>query len=222
MAQAVTYAEILRRAKAKADMKFSDFIDSDGWLDLINTSIRKLYNKLVEADQDFYTVARTITTDGTCAIYRLPTDFYKLRGVDYTVNNVTLPMKKFNFRERNDSQNRSSIVRYRLIGNQLHFIPTPPAQIITLWIVPVFSGFNGSDLEEEFDGINGWEEYVVLDCAVQALVQEESDASQVMAERQILETQIEGMKTDRDHENAERVGDVTGNHAIDLTLGDLV
>lgn len=221
--QGVTYTELLRRAKAKADMEFSDFIDSEEWLDIINSSTRKLYNKLVEADQDFYTAARYIETNGTAKIYRLPADFYKLRGVDYEFNGRQRSMKRFSFRDRNNFENGENTIRYRVIGSQIHFEPTPSSQTITLWIVPTFEGFTGDENDdEEFDGINGWEEYVVLDAAIQALIKEESDTSQLMAERSIIEQEIEAMKGDRDFENAERVGDVTVQSIDRYEYGEIV
>jgi hypothetical protein len=192
VAQAVSYTELKRRAKAAADMTYSDFWDSTQWLDQINSSVRKLYNKLVEADQDFYTVARYIELDGTNTIFRLPSDFYKLKGVDYELNGLTRQMRSYSFSERS------------------LFSDVAPSQQITLWVVPTFGGFLDENPDtEEFDGINGWEEWVILDAAIQALIAEESDASALMTERGIIEASIESMKAARDIGEPERVRDVT-------------
>jgi hypothetical protein len=207
MAQAVTYAELLRRAKSAADMVYSNFLEAQDWLDLINASTRALYNKLTEADQDFYTTSTTLTTNGRDKTYRLPDDFYKLRGVDYVSYGQQRSMKKFSFRDRNRYQDAQEIIRYRLQGSNIAFEPVPSAQTITIWYVPVFEGFAEDD--DEFDGVNGWEEWIVLDAAIKALISEESDPSALLIVLKGLDDKIESMKADRDIGEPERVGDVT-------------
>lgn len=54
------------------------------------------------------------------------------------------------------------------------------------------------DLDPIYPGIAGWEEYVVLCVAIRLLAKEESDTSDLRAERDRIEARIESLKSRRD------------------------
>lgn len=75
------------------------------------------------------------------------------------------------------------------------------------------SGVKSFDDADRFDGIHGWEEYVVLDAAIRALTKEESDPSPLYAEKQEIVQRINEMADSRDKGSPKRLVDVTGGWA---------
>lgn len=61
------------------------------------------------------------------------------------------------------------------------------------------------------DGINGWEEYIVVDCAAKALEKEESDPSAMFARKAALIQRIQSAAANRDAGEPARVVDVSRN-----------
>lgn len=179
----MTLAQIRLQAQQRADMENSNFLSTTEWNTNINQSLYALYDLLIEAyGSDFYVASPfSITTDGTNYLYSLPSDFYKLLGVDLNVNQAKMPwisLKPFNFAERNLFQIPDS-------GRQLQ-----------LWYAPRMTELvNDTDTA---DGVDGWLEYVINDAAAKALAKEESDVSVVVAGRNEIIQRIQDGATARD------------------------
>ena len=69
---------------------------------------------------------------------------------------------------------------------------------------------------DTFDGVNGWEEYIVVDVAIKALTKEESPTQELEAAKMALLKRIESSAPNRDAGMSGRVTDV---HAIDPYFG---
>lgn len=201
--------ELRQKAQERADRVNSNFVSTAEWNGYINQSAYELYDLLTTVYED-YNVASpyTFVTDGSNARFNLPTDFYKLLGVDCGLSasdNARVTINKFDFIQRNQYvyPNVTSTyfgvfnLRYRLVGNKLMFIPTPSAgQYITVWYVPRLTQLlKETDMLE---GVSGWTEYVICDAAIKALQKEESDVSVLMAEKQMLKQRIEESSINRD------------------------
>jgi hypothetical protein len=200
------------------------------WNSYINKSIDELYDLLVTSYEDYYIAPPiTFTTDGTNGAYALPNGqnydgapaFYKLAGVDLGLsnsNNAWVTLKKFNFIDRNRfiyPQLSSSILgvfnaSYRIVGNNLQFIPVPSAgQYMKMWYVPRLKPLLlDSDI---CDGVNGWTEYVIVDAAIKALQKEESDVSVLMAQKQALKVRIEESAQNRDESIPDTISNTRGS-----------
>jgi hypothetical protein len=81
---AVSLATLRARARERADMVGSSFVADtatslDAWL---NEGAQILHDKLVEAYGSEYLEKSTTATTTTATDYALPSDFYKLLGVD--------------------------------------------------------------------------------------------------------------------------------------------
>lgn len=207
MASTVTLSSLKTQVRQRADMQNTQFV-TDAELTLyINSAIQELYDMLVEAAEDYYTISSSIVCDGIANSYTVPVDFYKLMGIDYTVGNDPIPMEKYTFLDRNRySTSDNRIIRYRLIKNAIIFQPVPAAQTMTLWYIPAFT-FLSADADV-FDGINGWEDFVVCDAAIKCKMKEEADVSELLLEKKGIEDRIEAMRFSRDQGTPERVGDV--------------
>lgn len=202
-----TLADITLRAQQRADMVSGAFISSTEWTSMVNASASQLWDKLVEAYGSDFEVASSysITTDGTNDAYTLPTDFYRLLGVDLQITGSSyITLWKFNFADRNryTLPNIQTLwgrtnVKYRLRGGSIWFIPLPAAStVLRLWYAPRFTPLSASS--DVFDGINGWEEWIVNDVAIKAKVKEESPIDDILKLQASQEERLSHVMENRD------------------------
>ena len=212
---AITLATLKTRCRERADMVDSEFIPDTELLTYINASYTELYDILVSKFEDYFVAPPTSFTIAAAATYyTLPSDFYKLRGVDYSLGGSEyVALRKFNFNERNQNRVSNRIARrqpkvsYRIVGNNLYMEPGDLAPgSYRLWYTPACTLL--VDDTDTLDGVNGWEEYVVVDTAIKMMAKEESDTIQLERERARLLERIEQMAQNRDYDQPERITDV--------------
>lgn len=213
----ISLGELRLRSQQAADRVNSQFLSLTEWNYNINQSAKELYDLLITVYEDYYVAPRLqFQTDGSTQGYALPNGqnysgapaFYKLYGVDCgldTSDNAWITLKKFDFIQRNRyvyPQITTSLLgvfnlRYRLVGNQIMFIPIPSGgQILGLWYFPRRPWMlKDTDI---CDGVNGWEEYIITDAAIKALRKEESDTTTLMNEKQMLIKRINDSAMNRD------------------------
>lgn len=216
MARTVTLTQLINSVRLKADMVGNNFCDDTEITEYINKSIAELYDLLLTTTygDDYFVSSTTITLTGATTynlVTAIPT-FYKLKGVDIQDGSQWRTLRPFMFAERNRQRNAAIDIvdqyRYRLVGNNLQFeTNAPPASgTIKVWFVPVATSLAlGSDT---FDGVNGWEEYVVLDAAIKCLLKEESDATALMKLKQMQLERIMAAAPNRNAAEPQRVTDV--------------
>jgi hypothetical protein len=215
----VTLAVLRTRSLQRADMENSTFVAPSELLRYINSAYLELYDLLVSKGQEYY--VKDPPTEFTVATgaytYTLPTDFYKLLGVDRQLSaDEWIEVRPFNFNERNANRRTRArlssgpygALRRRVIGNKLFVTPNDLAPgTYRLWYVPRATELSSES--DTVDGVNGWEEYIVLGAAIRCLAKEESDVSVLTAEQARLTRRIEEMAAQRDVGDTERVTDVT-------------
>jgi len=139
--------------------------------------------------------------------------FYKLVGVDLNVNtsNVTpsrVSLLKFDFIKRNQYvyPNSTSTIygiynlRYRLMGNQLEFIPVPAGgQTVTAYYCPKLPALL-KDTDLTGIGTSGWLRYPIVRAAKYAIDKEQEGANtdKLDAEILFLKDRIAQMAANRD------------------------
>ena len=172
-----TFLSLRNQARDRADQSQSRFVSESELGTYINNSIKELYDLLVASSADYYIkdpLAFTLT--GVQDGFSLPSDFYKLRGLDQSIDSSGAAsswrtVRNFNFQERNRFNQQNSIVssyaqvRYRVFadsaGPLLKLIPQENAAgVYQLWYIPSCPTLVADG--DTFDGINGWEEYVIL------------------------------------------------------------
>ena len=235
----MSLGEIRVRAQQRADRLNSNFVDLPEWNFFINQAMFELYDLLVTSFEDYFMATPAqFNTDGSTYIYPLPNGtqtfldtngtsfvaapFYKLKGVDLglnSANNAWVTVNKFNFINRNQYvyPNSSSTIygvfniRYRVIGNNIEFIPTPAGnQPIRLWYIPRLATLlKDNDLTNI--GISGWLQYVIVRAAKYALDKEESDTSTLDQEIAFLKTRIEETAQNRDDGQPDTISDIRGS-----------
>lgn len=210
----VTVDQLVNLAKQRADMANSNFVKPTEWISYINYSYAELYDILVAKFADYYTAQFDFTLADSIDAQDLPADFYKARGVDRALSgDEWYTLHPFSFEDRNKRRRIAVLgtlyptVRYRIYGNQIIFTPNDGADgSYRMFYIPRAQTLtSGSD---SIDGINGWEDYVVVDAAIKALVKEESDVSVLMMQKQALIQRINDMANNRDAGECERVTDV--------------
>jgi len=203
-------------------MENSVFISDSELTGYINSSYAELYDILVSKFEDYYssTASFSITTGNT---YALPTDFYKLRGVDFAIDaNNWISLTKFNFNEHNRLNDNRSFrrydkrsIKYRITGDTLYIEPSDNAiGTYLLWYIPVYTPLVG--LSATVNGMNGWEEYIVVDAAIKMLLKEESSTTALEREKQALLTRIANAASNRDPDQPERVSTVENRNDWDV------
>jgi hypothetical protein len=184
MARTQTLAAMRTAVLQRADMANTQFIGTSELTALINSSIAELYDLLLASRQmDYYEKVppQTITADGrTTGLYDLPTDFYRLIIAEANMGGFTLPLMPFTYMER----------------GRLSQQPIQSGTVVTIRYVP-FCPLLVND-SDTFDGFNGWEEYVINDCAAHCQEKEESDAGPFYKRKAELTARIQRMAPDRD------------------------
>lgn len=212
----ISLGELRERSKQKADRVNSNFVTLPEWNFYINESSKELYDLLITVYEDYYIAPRLLIDTTTSQLYDLPNGqnysgapaLYKLYGVDLGLDSsptAFVTLKKFDFIERNRyvyPQITSSLLgvfnlRYRLIGDQIMFIPQPQqGQPFGLWYYPRLKTLlQDTDI---LDGISGWELYVICRAAKYALDKEESDTAKLDSEILFLKQRIEESAQNRD------------------------
>lgn len=212
----ITLLELRTQARQLADMEDNNFVTDSELNNYINFGIAELHDILVESyGSDYYLNSSSGTTVSGTADYALPSDFYKLRGVDIKLNGSDwYNIKPFNFNERNRFEDFGSWtlmgltnIRYRLLGNNVRFTPAPDGALdYRLWYIPVATKLSADS--DSLNDINQYSDFVIITAAMKMLNKEESDVSTLAAERQRIINRLEHAAQNRDAGEPESISDV--------------
>lgn len=216
----LTLGQIRTSAQQRANMENSNFLTTSEWNFNINQSYYELYDLLVQKYGDDYYVNEppyAFSTDGQTYLYPLPNNFYKLLGVDLSLSPSSqdswVTIRPFMFADRNryavpnfQSFYGLTNLRYRIQANFLWLTPIPAAgQNMRIWYIPrMVELVSDSDTA---DGVSGWDEYIIVDAAIKALVKEESDPTALLQAKLGLIQRIESAAENRDAANPQVISD---------------
>jgi hypothetical protein len=199
---AVTLASLITQTRQRADIEGSQVVTDSELTGYINSSIKELYDILVSTYEDYYLSETTVTVTTGDSI-TLPTDFYKLRGLDYVEGSVYYPVLPFKFSQRNQqnvelfSATPAVKSRYRVQGSVIKLVPAAAAAgAYRVWYIPRATEL--SLTTDTFDGINGWEEFVIVDAAIKCMVKQELGTQELEKQKKDLIRRIEAMAPNRD------------------------
>ena len=208
---AVTLTTLRARVREKADMPVAGFIaDTATSLDMfINEGIEIVHDMLIEAYAGDYVEKSSAFTVASGDV-SLPTDFYKLLGVDLNSTGGVLTLENYNRRERNKFKNAGSFgvlgtsPKYKLssVGGvsgagALRLLPQPVAGTTgTVWYSPVATALVAAGDTVNFPG--GWEKYVVAYAAMCCLAKEESDTGEMKALLSTWDAKYKALMENRD------------------------
>lgn len=211
----VTLATLRSRARERADMVGSSFVSDSGFNDWINEANQKLYSLIVDAfGEDYFRSTQSFTTVASQSDYPLPSDFYKLVGVDLSYHGIWRSLTRYERAERNTFRELKpeALPRYAIVGSNLRLYPAPTAglsgSILYIPEAPLLTA-DGNSVSYP----NGWERYIVIDAAIQALIKEETNVNALLSEREKIEREIRDAKENRDM--------ATPKQVVDTSLADL-
>lgn len=212
----VTLAELKTQARQRADMENSEFVSDAELVTYINSSLAELHDLLIASYCDDYMMEEHVFSSTTALEYALPSDFYKLRGVDVRrgSNAQWATVKRYNFNRRNEQQNAYAwnllglpYMEYRLVGSKIRFNRTPDAELeFRIFYHPKLTKLVTDS--DSYDDINGFAEYVVTDVAIKMLQKEESDVAVLAAQKVALTERIVAMAANRDANEPASVTDI--------------
>jgi hypothetical protein len=182
----------------------------------VNQGIAELYDLLIEArGRQYFRKAPplTITTaGGTTTRYALPPDFYRLISVR-SANQGQYPLAPFVAEDepllREEGLATDTPSHYEIQVGFLELLPRHAAgRTIVVDYVPYATELVDDD--DTFDGINGWEEYVVSWAAKKCAIKDDEPAVAAMldGEMAMLRARVLKLSAGRDMGRAERVKDV--------------
>ncbi len=214
-----TLAQLQTRCRDRADMEGS-FISDSELTSYINASYAELYDLLVAAYEDYFITGPTSfsLTSSDNGVYALPSDFYKLKAVDFLIGGEYATIYPYDWNRRNQftqatlrSRAYDFRVSYRIIGTNLRLEPRDDATgDYQLWYVPSYTALSDdTDVINTTISRNNWEEYIVIDCAIKMLAKEESNTAHFEKEKRAMIDRIESMSGERDVDQPERVSDVS-------------
>ena len=184
MARTTTLGAMRTAALQRAMMSTGNVVIVSEANALINQSIAKLYDMLIASrGMDYYEKVppQTITTTGVNpGLYALATDFYQLLQIEANLGGFTVPLMPYTMMEH----------------GRLAQVPVESGITITVRYIPT-CGLLVND-SDPYDGINGWEEYIINDCAAHFCEKEERDASPFYKRMAEDVARIERMAPDRD------------------------
>ena len=216
--QTVTLAQLKTQSRQRADMEDSSgFVQDPELITLINLAYAELYDLIVSRFEDYNLTSTEVTVSTGASTIPLPSDFYKLRGLDRKVDGQTdwYSVHKFNWKDRN-KRDRSTIraaygmydTTYRVVKQSINLLPSESAAgTYRLWYIPAYTKL--VDDSDTVDGVNGWEDYIVVATAIKMLQKEESSTTELEREKAALEARIIDMAQQRDADMPETVADVT-------------
>lgn len=203
---------------ARMDRTGSEFVPQTVRYNWIWDSYKELYDLMLQkfGDDYFFADPYTFVTDGTNDLYDLPTDFYKMYGVDLSLtggNDGWISIKQFNKAERNrysvpNFQSFYGItnMRFRLRGNKIWLTPKPQGgQTIRLLYAPRPADLVGAS--STLDGVSGWEQYIVADVCMKYCGAEETDPQLFMVQKNALKQRIEEAAENRNVGEPQTVSD---------------
>jgi len=199
----VTLATLRASVREEADQVNSLFCTDAALNQFIRSAYQDLYGQIVQAfSNDYFTQSPTagynFTTDGINQLFALPSAFFKLLGVDVMVSSGIaqwISLKPFAFADRNRAAFPNTQIPQAGQTIRLLYIPQPTLP---------------SADTATIDGVNGWENWIVIEAALRAMAKEESDVS-VMLRRQAA------MKERLDSEIENRNASEHGGRIVDVT-----
>lgn len=195
MASNVTLLETRTEVRQRTHYERSQFVTDPELNVWIARSYKELYDLLVSQFAGSYYYTSSDFTIATANTFSVPADFYHLTGLDYVVlqPDQLTPLRRISFAERNSGRQG-----YDLRGNVVYILPYNWAagRTFRLYYVPT-PGPMVADTDV-FDGVDGWEEYVIADVCIKVCGKSGEDASVFGAQKQAKQMAIEALAAQRD------------------------
>jgi len=211
MTRPVTLAALRDGARLRADMESSSFVTDAEVEGYVQASATWLYDLILSAwGERYFFFQDDVTTTVGKSYANLPDDFYRLLKVGWVSGTATDPIRLEPYQDDEEWSDywgvtggvwsRNSPPRYQLRGNRLYLDPDPTSvETLTVQYVPIMPEIDDTGPPPvAFEGVNGWDEFIIIDVAIKLRIKEESDVRDLQTERQLQMQRIEQMAPRRD------------------------
>tara|TARA_R110000868_G_scaffold93573_7_gene258812 strand:+ start:3248 stop:4012 length:765 start_codon:yes stop_codon:yes gene_type:complete len=218
---AVLRSDLISRIRERAGMELGpypvtgQFVTDDELKLMADEGARGLYDLMLtyQGKEYFATDVDIPTVNGT-RLYSLPANFYQLLAVRGFHANRFFDIRPWDVSHELELMNLSvsggqapEMTMYRTAGTQsapgvaptlpvrqLSILPIP-TQVFFLSIryVPACVRADTTTDDVYYDGVSGWEEWIIWDCVAKMLAKQESDPSFAMSQRQQVEMRVRGL-----------------------------
>jgi hypothetical protein len=222
----ITLDDLQIRARNRANMTNSEFIDDSELTTIINDSLAELYDLLVqEYGLDNFLDGYEFNTASGKTRYDMPTNFYKFAGLDLQHSSKYYGLTRFAHADRLLYENATSFIvdglpryRYRLRKMHLEILPAPEStHKCVLHFIPQITRLSATSDTVDDAIVESWMEYVEVDAAIKMLIKEESDVQELMAIKAGLINRIRSSAQGRDMDIPEVSAD-SGNTLFNLRI----
>jgi len=212
MANTSTVSALTSRVRSIADLTNSQFVTDAEILTWLNVGLAELWDVLVNKFEDYCESTNSFSLVADQSDYTLPSDFYKLLSVDYVAGGIIYTIPRYMNAERNRRQGGIASIAdycYRVVGNVIRFIPTPMAAgDITIRYVPQYAQLSAPTDLVHASIPQGWEEFAVLDAAIQCQQKGQLDDTPFQMRKQAILSRILTDAANRDANQPARVTDI--------------
>lgn len=202
MARTRSLSNLLSDVRKRADIeRMTDRHPDSDLTRYINESIQALREIVSRAGHEYYLTSTTGTVSSETIA--LPSDFVRMHALFITVSGYEYQLEPYEQREdpfyRDDPitpWNPGYPASFRVYGSSIHVLPVPTTSYpYRLLYVPTWTDLSGGT--DEFDGVAGWEDWVVLDVCCRCILPRDEDpngsygmlsAERARVEQRILDT----------------------------------
>ena len=239
---AVSRSFLIDRIRERSGMELGPypvtgrFVEQDELKLMADEGARGLYDILLtQMGKPYFSTDFGFPTVPGQQDYILPQDFYQLTALTGTFNQLVFDIFDYNASEIAMLRQLTltggflpTTSRYTLNG--LQSVPGPVATLpqrririqptpnqvfqVALSYVPACVRADDTTDEVYYDGVSGWEEWIIWDCVGKMLAKQESDASFAMASRNAVELRIRGLAGGLDRLHPERAQDWQGSRRV--------
>lgn len=193
MARTFTLLQIRDRVRELVDAEQMRALSDLELNKRISSAYARYYAKLVAPGLGFPTEVTQTLTGLTSNSSPLPNDHFSTMRVDYQQSpGYWYPLWEVDIRELHEVERPGSAPArcYRLAGPNLLFYPAVNASDVYRHIYAPAPVDLTTD-SQLLDGVCGWEEAVILDAAIRAVIKWEGDTNDLRAERNELDQRID-------------------------------
>lgn len=181
--------------------------------DEINTYLAHSYGEyhdmLTDLFEDYFSTVATVaaTLDSLSEyVLVLPSDFLKLRKIEYPTNSVWAPLTRVSLQESYQYNNTSAIVlsggvqirAYYLYGDNAKLLPPLSSSgSYRVWYAQRCPGFPASDTTGQIDDAQGWFEWIAIHSALKCKRKEGLDRSDLLQDLALASAKIKSAAATR-------------------------
>lgn len=201
----ITRATLRTAVRYRANMENSTFVSDTELNTFLDESAAELHGLLATSFEDYHLLSTTVTVAVGANTITLPTDFLKLRKLEYQISTavgdwIAVPRRSLQDAHRDSADYLYRGVRargYLLRSGTIWLVPESAADgTYRLWYTQSYQAL-ASD-SATLDDLEGWHEYAILDAAIKCLLKEEADAGPLLMLKQELKQRIQNEAASRD------------------------